>query len=108
MRTPSSSRTARLAVAGLVLTGLGGCSFTAQGVACSPSSCSITLSGDASEVDVLGTTLSFGGVEDGRASITVAGVSVSCAEGESVSADPLQLECTSVTEDAVELTASAF
>ena len=45
-------------------------------------------------------------VQDGRASLGVAGASVSCAEGESVGAGPLQLECTSVTDDAVEITAS--
>jgi hypothetical protein len=31
---------------------------------------------------------------------------VSCAEGESVSAGPLSLQCTTVTDDSVELTAS--
>jgi hypothetical protein len=32
---------------------------------------------------------------------------VSCAEGESVSAGPLSLTCTTVTEDSVEFTAKA-
>ena len=50
--------------------------------------------------------MTFGGVQDGKASLGVAGASVSCAEGESVTAGPLQLECTSVTDDAVEITAS--
>jgi hypothetical protein len=36
----------------------------------------------------------------------VGGASVSCAEGDSVGAGPLQLECTSVTADAVEIKAS--
>ena len=47
-----------------------------------------------------------GGTQDGRASLSVGGASVSCGEGESVVAGPLQLTCTSVTDDSVELTAS--
>lgn len=107
MRIPTTSRpVARLAAAGLAVTALAGCSVSSDAVRCSLDSCSITLSGAGAEVDVLGTTLSFGGVQDGRASFSVAGTSVSCAQGESVAAEPLRLECTSVTEDSVELTAS--
>jgi hypothetical protein len=36
----------------------------------------------------------------------VGGASVSCGEGESVTAGPLQLTCSSITDDSVELTAS--
>ena len=50
--------------------------------------------------------VTFGGVQDGRASLGVGDVSVSCAEGETVTAGPLQLQCTSVTDDSVELSAS--
>ncbi|MGH2217607.1 hypothetical protein, partial [Enterococcus faecalis] len=68
--------------------------------------CTVTLSGDSAEAEILGTTLSFDGVQDGRASLSVGGAGVSCGEGESVAAGPLQLSCSGVTEDSVELTAS--
>ncbi len=106
----SMPRSARLAAGllagGLVLAPLAGCSLSSNGVSCSTSSCTATLSGNGAEVEILGTTVTFGGVQDGKASLGVGGASVSCAEGESVAAGPLQLECTSVTDDAVEITAS--
>jgi hypothetical protein len=106
----SMPRTSRLAAGllagGLVLTPLAGCSFGSDNVSCTTSSCTATLSGDGAEAEILGTKVTFGGVQDGKASLGVAGASVSCAEGESVAAGPLQLECTSVTSDAVEITAS--
>lgn len=109
MSATSTSR-ARLAgglLAGaLGLTALAGCSFGSENVKCSPSSCTVTLEGTDAKVDVLGTELTFSGTQDGRASLGVAGANVSCAEGESVAAGPLDLECTSVTDDRVELTAS--
>jgi hypothetical protein len=107
MSSPSTIRAGRLA-AGLLAGGLAltGCSFTSHNVSCSGSSCSVTLTGDGAEADILGTTLSFGGIQDGRASLSVGGASVSCAEGESVTAGPLQLTCSTVTDDSVELTAS--
>ena len=106
----STTSRARLAAAlfagGLGLPALVGCTFGSENVQCSPSSCTVTLEGTDAQVDVLGTTLTFSGTQDGRASLGVAGASVSCAEGESVAAGPLDLECTSVSEDRVELTAS--
>ena len=107
LMSATSSRS-RLA-AGLFAGGLGllaGCTFGSENVQCSPSSCTVVLEGTDAQVDVLGTTLTFSGTQDGRASLGVAGASVSCAEGENVAAGPLDLECTSVTEDRVELTAS--
>jgi hypothetical protein len=110
MSSTSTTRSTRLAAGllagGLALVPLAGCSFTSQNVSCSGSSCSVTLSGDGAEAEILGTTLSFDGTQDGRASLGVGGASVSCGEGESVTAGPLQLTCTSVTDDSVELTAS--
>lgn len=110
MSTTSTSRTPRLAASllagGLVLAPLAGCTFTSNNVSCSASSCSVTLTGEGAEADILGTTLTFGGTQDGRASLSVGGASVSCGEGESVTAGPLQLTCSSVTDGAVELTAS--
>ncbi len=107
MSSTSTPRRAAGLLAGCVaLAALSGCTFTSNNVSCSGSSCSVTLSGDGAEAEILGTTLSLGEVRDGRASLSVAGASVSCAEGESVAAGSLELQCTSVTEDSVELTAS--
>jgi hypothetical protein len=106
----STTRPARIAAGlvtgGLLLAPLTACTLTSNGVSCTTSSCTVTLSGDGAEADILGTTLTFGGVQDGRASLGVGDASVSCAEGESVTAGPLELQCSSVTEDSVELTAS--
>ena len=110
MSSTSTTRTARLAArllaGGLALVPLSGCSFTSNNVSCSTSSCSVTLTGEGAEADILGTTLTFGGIQDGRASLRVGEASVSCGEGESVTAGPLQLTCSSVTDDSVDLTAS--
>jgi hypothetical protein len=110
MSSTTTTRTARLAAGvlagGLLLVPLAGCTFTSHNVSCSGSSCTVTLSGDGAEADILGTTLSFGGTQDGRASLSVGGASVSCGEGESVTAGPLQLTCSTVSDDSVELTAS--
>jgi hypothetical protein len=106
----STTRTARLAAGllagGLLLAPLAGCSFGSDNVSCTTSSCTATLSGDGAEAEILGTTVTFAGVQDGRASLSVAGASISCGEGESVGAGPLQIECTSVTDGAVEITAT--
>ncbi|MBB3085111.1 hypothetical protein [Geodermatophilus sabuli] len=110
MSSTTSTRAPRLAAAalagGLVLLPLTACSFTSNNLSCSASSCSVTLSGDGSEVEILGTSLAFGGVQDGRAELRVGNASVSCAQGETVTAGPLSLECTSVGNDSVEVTAS--
>ena len=106
----TTTRARRLAAGalagGLTLLPLTACSFTSNNFSCSGRSCSVTLSGDGAEVDVLGTTLALGGVQDGRATLNVGDASVSCAQGEEVSAGPLSLTCTTVTEESVELTAS--
>ena len=105
-----SATTARSRLAaGLLASGVGllaGCTFGSENVSCSPSACTVTLEGTDAQVEVLGTTLTFSGTQDGKASLGVAGANVSCAEGESVVAGPLELECTTVTEDSVELRAS--
>jgi hypothetical protein len=97
---------AGLLAGGLTLSPLAGCSFTSDNVSCTTSSCTATLSGDGAEAEIFGTTVTFGGVQDGRASLGAGGAGVSCAQGESVGVGPLQIECTSVTEDAVEITAT--
>jgi hypothetical protein len=106
----STTRVPRLAAGlftgGLLLAPLSGCTFTSDNVTCSGGTCTVTLSGDGAEVDVLGTTLTLGDIQDGQASLSVGGASVSCGEGETVSAGPLQLECSGITEDSVDLSAS--
>jgi hypothetical protein len=105
--TARAARTApALLAAGIAFAALTGCTFTSNNVTCSPSSCTVKLSGDGAEADILGQTLAFAGTDNGRASLNVGGASVSCGQGESVTAGPLTLECTAVTDDSVELTAS--
>jgi hypothetical protein len=107
---PTTHRLPRLAAGllagGLALAPLAGCSFTSENVSCTTSSCTATLSGDGAEAEIFGTTVRFGGVQDGRATLGAGGANVSCAQGDSVGVGPLQIECTSVTDDAVEITAS--
>jgi hypothetical protein len=105
--TPRASRLgARVLAGGLALLPLTACSFGTDTLSCSASDCSVTLSGNQAEVEILGTPLSFGGVQDGRASLSVGNASVSCTQGETVNAGPLALTCTTVTADSVQLTAS--
>lgn len=85
-------------------TGTGG--GTDAGVDCSGSSCSVTLSGDGAQAEVLGTPIVLGAVEDGRASIRIGDKELACSQGESVSAGPVTVACTTVTEDSVTMTAS--
>ena len=107
MSSTTRTRTAAgFLLAGLALAPLTACTLSSDNVSCTTSSCTATLSGDGAKAEILGTTLEFGGVQDGRATHGVGDASVSCAEGEKVSAGPLSVTCTSVTEDAVEVTAS--
>lgn len=101
-----SLSTARALAVAVALVPLAGCSFSSNNVSCSGSSCTATLKGSGASAKILGTTVDFSGVKDGRATLGVGSASVSCAQGESVSAGPLSVTCTSVTNDAVELTAS--
>ena len=107
MSSTTITRIARTA-AGLVAGGLllTACGLSSDNVSCSTSSCTATLSTDAATAKVLGTTVKLSGVKDGRATLGVGDASVSCAEGESVSAGPLSVTCTSVTDEAVKFTAS--
>src|SRR3954451_10743278 len=106
----STTRPARLAATaltgGLLLAPLAACKVQSDSLSCSATSCSVTLSGDGASADVLGNKLAFGGVDNARATLRVGDNEVSCAQGESVDAGPLSLECTEVTDDSVKLTAS--
>jgi hypothetical protein len=107
--TPTT-RPARLAATvlagGLLLAPLAACNVTSDKLSCAGTSCTVTLSGDGASAKVFNTTLAFGGVDNGRATLRVGDNEVSCAQGEKVDAGPLSLECTEVTDDSVELTAS--
>ena len=70
-------------------------------VSCVGDSCTVTLAGSGSMATVLGATIAFVAVHDGRATLRVDDQEVSCAEGETVSAGGLQLRCTTVTGDSV-------
>ena len=104
MASPLNLRTAGLtAAAALLVLPVAACS--SPNVDCSGNQCSVTLTVDDAKADVLGNSLAFGGVENGRATLSVGDTSVSCAQGEEVAAGPLTLTCTTVTEQSVELTA---
>jgi hypothetical protein len=107
---PSSLRRTRTAVGlvagALALLPLTACQVSSDNVSCSGGSCSVTLTGDDAKATVLGKSLAFAGTSDGRATLSVGDSEVSCTQGQSVSAGPLQLACSKVTADSVELTAS--
>ncbi|HEX2074774.1 MAG TPA: hypothetical protein VHF92_13395 [Geodermatophilus sp.] len=79
---------------------------TGADVDCTGNSCSVTLSGDGAEADILGTTIVLGGVENGQATFRVGDQDLTCGEGDTTEAGPLTLECTTVQEDTVTLTAT--
>ncbi len=81
-------------------------SGSSTGVDCSGTSCTITFGGDGTEVDVLGTTVRLGQVTDGQARIGIAGNDLTCSEGETISAGPLSVECTTISPETVVLNAS--
>src|SRR3954468_3029240 len=89
----------------LLVLPLAACS--SDNVDCSGTTCTVTLSGDGAKASILGNDLALADTKDGRAPLSVGDAEVSCAEGESVSAGPLSITCTSVTDDKVELTAKA-
>lgn len=97
---------AALVSAGVALASLGACSLSSDNVSCSGTSCSLTLSGSGATADVLGNTLTLGGITNGTATLGTGDAKVSCTEGQSVTAGPLHLTCSKITTDAVTLTAS--
>ena len=100
-------RAARIATGVLAgVLALTGCSLSSDNVSCSGSTCTATLSGDAASAEILGTKVQFSGTKDGRATLGVGDASVSCTEGESISAGPLSVICTKVGDGSVEITAS--
>lgn len=109
MAAPTSSRArtaAGLLTGALLLLPLAACQMNSDSVSCSGNSCSLTLTGNGAQAKVLGSTVGYAGTSNGQATVSVAGHSVSCTQGQSVSAGPLTLQCTKVTDTSVELTAS--
>ncbi len=95
-----------MAVGGaLLLLPLTACS--SDNVDCSGTTCTVTLEGDGAKASILGHDVAFVGTENGKATVSVGDASVSCAQGESVSAGPLSLTCTTVTDNSLQLTAKA-
>ena len=88
----------------LLLLPLTACS--SDNVSCSGKQCSATLSGSGAEASFFGTDLAFAGTKDGKATISVGDTSYSCAQGESLTAGPLSLTCTTVTDDSLTITAA--
>lgn len=77
-----------------------------SGVDCSGTSCTLTLTHSNAQASVLGATVALSSLSNGQATVTVGGHSVSCTQGQTVSAGPLHLECSTVTADEVVLRAS--
>jgi hypothetical protein len=105
----SSSRARAVRTAVGLLAGafvLTGCSLSSDNVSCSGTTCTASLSSEGASAEILGQKLEFAGTKDGRATLGVGDTSVSCAEGESVSAGPLSVTCTTVGDGTLEISAS--
>ncbi len=75
-------------------------------VSCSGVTCTVTLGGSGARAHVLGATISFESIHEGRATLRVGDRTVSCTQGDTVLAGPLRLTCTAVAPDTVTLTVS--
>ncbi len=95
------------AAAGVLLLLLPLAACSSDNVDCSGTTCTVKLEGDGAKASILGNDLAFVGTENGKATVSVGDASVSCAQGESVTAGPLSLTCTTVTDTTLELTAKA-
>ena len=74
-------------------------------VDCAATSCELTLQ-SGQQAEVLGTTIDFTSASGGEATIRVGGNEATCGEGEAVSAGPLSLECSDISDGSVTLTAT--
>ena len=75
-------------------------------VNCSGMSCTLMLSGDGAQAEILGTTVALSAVSGDRATVRVGDRELSCSQGESISAGPLTMQCTTVSQDSVTMEAS--
>jgi hypothetical protein len=104
---PSSAVLRAGATAALLLPfPLAACSSMTSASSCSGTSCSVTLTGSGSTVDVLGQHLAFAGTQGSTATVSVGSRNLPCTQGQSVDAGPITLTCSEVTADSVKLTAS--
>jgi hypothetical protein len=81
-------------------------SATISIVNCTNDTCTVTMGGSGSTVQIFDTTISFGSISDGRATLRVDDQDVTCVTGETVTAGSLTLTCTDVTADTVSFTAT--
>jgi len=75
-------------------------------VNCTNGTCTVTMGGSGTTVGIFDTTISFGSISDGRATLRVDDQDVTCAAGQTVTAGSLTLACTDVTADTVSFTAT--
>src|SRR3954453_23045797 len=73
---------------------------------CSGTSCSVTLGGNGSKVEVFGPTISLRGLQGGQAALRVGDQDVFCRPGQRISLGSLRLECTAIAANSVEFTVS--
>src|SRR3954447_13428802 len=73
---------------------------------CSGTSCSVTLGGNGSRVEVFGAKISLRGLQGGQAALRVGDQDVFCRPGQRISLGSLRLECTAIAADSVEFTVS--
>jgi hypothetical protein len=73
-------------------------------VSCTGDTCTVTLGGTGSTAQVLGTTFSVRSIDRGVAHLRADDHEVTCTAGEAVTAGPVRVQCTEVTEDAVRFT----
>ena len=78
---------------------------SSDNVDCSGKTCTVKLEGNGAKASILGNDLALADTKDGKATLSVGDASVSCTEGQSVTAGPLSITCTSITDKSVELTA---
>ncbi len=101
---PVSRRVIASAV-GLVL-GLAtvtGCTSTSY--KCTNETCSVTLNGSGSDTELYddAVTITLNGADGSTAELDVDGEQLSCEEGDTVTAEQVDVTCTSVGDDEVEL-----
>ncbi len=74
-------------------------------VNCVNDTCSVTMGGSGTTVGIFDTTIAFGSISNGRATLRVDGRDVSCTAGQTITAGSVTLTCTEVTADTVSFTA---
>lgn len=104
MRQPNRRSVSHLALVAGAALAIAGCTTTTYN--CSGSTCEVTLSGPGASTELGdgGPSITLVSIQDGRATIELAGDEGSCAEGDTIELAGSSVECTAVQEDSVELT----